>query len=318
MLSPGGMDGGRDAGRSGGGAPSALADTAVAVVLFRPAPEQVERVLARFRGGVPALLAFDNGGIPDAARAAMRDAGVRLLGEGANLGIAAGLNALAAAAAGEGCRYLLLLDQDADMSLDTLRTLRAAMGRLARGPEPAAVVGPAPAPTTDRKAPRYPARPGIAPFGSLVPVEFLATSGSLLDLSAFARVGPFREDYFIDAVELEWCFRAWARGLTCWMETGAAIAHSVGGGVIRAPFLPVAMPRQPLFRMAAYVRNTCYGLTLPHVPGRWKRRQAAYLPLQIALYWWDGGFRPAVLRRLLSAAVAGLRGRLGRPDDAPP
>ena len=294
------------------------ADTAVAVVFFRPTPEQVARIVERFAGRMPVLV-YDNGGIPPEAMARLRDAeGLGLLGEGRNRGIAAALNAVAEAALAAGSSRLFLLDQDADATVETARTLSHALDRAIGENPPPAVVGPAPAPKPGHKAPAYPPRPGLPPRGDLRPVEFLATSGSLVDLAAFARIGPFREDFFIDAVDLEWCFRAWARGWSCWMDPGTAIPHSVGRGTIRARFLPVAMPDQPLFRMAVYVRNTAYGWRLPHVPARWKLKQAAYLPLQIGLYWSRHRFSPRVLARLLAALAQGLAGRLGRPADAPP
>ncbi len=294
------------------------ADTAVAVVFFRPSPEQVGRVVERFAGRMPVLV-YDNGGIPPEAMAQLRVAeGVTRLGEGRNHGIAAALNALAEAAIAAGFARLFLLDQDADTNVETARALGHALDRLADADPPPALVGPAPAPKPGHKAPVYPPRPGVPPRETLRPVEFLATSGSLVDLSAYAWVGSFREDFFIDAVDLEWCFRAWARGRSCWMDSGTAIPHSVGRGTIRARFLPVAMPDQPLFRMAVYVRNTAYGWRLPHVPVRWKLKQAAYLPLQIGLYWSRHRFSPRVLARLLAALAQGLAGRLGRPADAPP
>lgn len=298
--------------------PDPSADTAVAVVFFRPSPEQVARIVERFAGRMPVFV-YDNGGIPPEARARLRDAeGLGLLGEGRNRGIAAALNALAEAALAAGFSRLFLLDQDADATVETARALGQALDR-ATGESPLpALVGPAPAPKSGHKAPAYPPRPGLPPRQGLRPVEFLATSGSLVDLAAFARIGPFREDFFIDAVDLEWCFRAWARGWSCWMDPGTAIPHSVGRGTIRARFLPVAMPDQPLFRMAVYVRNTAYGWRLPHVPARWKLKQAAYLPLQIGLYWSRHRFSPRVLARLLAALAQGLAGRLGRPADAPP
>ncbi|WP_096487903.1 glycosyltransferase family 2 protein [Methylorubrum populi] len=294
------------------------ADTAVAVVFFRPSAEQVARIVERFAGRMPVLV-YDNGGIPPDALARLERAeGLTRLGEGRNRGIAAALNALAEAAIAAGVSRLFLLDQDADTSVETARALGHALDRAAETAPPPALVGPAPAPNPGHKAPVYPSRPGVPPRGSLRPVEFLVTSGSLVDLAAFAQVGPFRDDFFIDAVDLEWCFRAWARGWSCWMDSGTAIPHSVGRGTIRARFLPVAMPDQPLFRMAVYVRNTAYGWRLAHVPVRWKLKQAAYLPLQIGLYWSRHRFSPKVLARLLAALAQGLSGRLGRPADAPP
>ncbi|MCJ2028294.1 rhamnosyltransferase [Methylobacterium sp. J-043] len=294
------------------------ADTAVAVVFFRPSPEQVARIVERFAGRLPVLV-YDNGGIPPEALAQLRCAEeLTRLGEGRNRGIAAALNALAEAATAAGFRRLFLLDQDADATVETARALGHALDRAVGADPPPALVGPAPAPKPGHKAPVYPPRSGVTPRKNLRPVEFLATSGSLVDLAAFARVGPFREDFFIDAVDLEWCFRAWARGRSCWMDSGTAIPHSVGRGTIRMRFLPVAMPDQPLFRMAVYVRNSAYSWRLPHVPARWKLKQAAYMPLQIGLYWGRHRFSPRVLARLLAALAQGLTGQLGRPADAPP
>lgn len=292
-------------------------DTAVAVVFFRPSALQVERIVARFSGRM-AVLVYDNGGLPADAVARLDAAGVTRLGEGRNDGIGAALNRLCEAASAAGHARLFLLDQDADTTPDTARALGLALDRLGATTPPPALIGPAPAPNPGHKAPRYPLRPGRTPHGALLPVEFLATSGSLVDLAAFRRIGPFREDYFIDAVDLEWCFRAWGVGFSCWMDAGTAIPHSVGRGTIRARFLPLAIPDQPPFRMAVYLRNTAYGWRLPHVPTPWKLRQMAYLPVQIGLYWAHHRFAPGLLARLLTAVADGLRGRLGRPADAPP
>ncbi|KQT50007.1 rhamnosyltransferase [Methylobacterium sp. Leaf456] len=298
--------------------PSALAnDTAVAVVFFRPSAPQVERIVERFCGHLP-VFAYDNGGLPADALARLDAAGVARLGEGRNDGIGAALNRLCEAAAAKGFARLFLLDQDADTSPDTAHALGLALDCLGAATPPPALVGPAPAPNPGHKAPRYPLRPSVAPHGALLPVEFLATSGSLVDLATFKRIGPFREDFFIDAVDLEWCFRAWSRGFSCWMDPATAIPHSIGRGTIRARFLPIAMPDQPPFRMAVYLRNTAFSWRLPHVPARWKLKQMAYLPAQIGLYWAHHGYRPSLLARLLRAVADGLRGRLGRPADAPP
>ncbi len=290
----------------------------IGLTLFRSTDAQIDRIVAlQAASGCPAI-AFDNGGVAPEALARLRGQGIAILSEGRNLGIAAALNALAAEAAARGGDALVFLDQDAQADAVMIRGLAAAYGRLGQASPPPAVVGPAPSPAeADAKAPRYPVRPGIAPRGDLVPVDFLATSGSLVDLAAFRAIGPFRVDYFIDAVELEWCFRAWASGYGCWMARDVSIGHRVGAGIIRSRRLGIAMPRQPLFRMATYLRNSVYGWRLAHIPRRWKLRQAVYLPVQVALYWRDAGYRPAILLRLGRAVLDGLAGRLGRPSDLP-
>ena len=292
-----------------------LGRLALGITLFRPSRDQVDRVLAHAASGFAGVIAFDDGGLPDGEAERIARAGVTLLSAGRNVGIAEALNRIAAAARAAGADTLLLLDQDAEPPAGLAAALLAALARLRDAAIPVAVVGPAPAPAAGHKAPAYPPRPGAPDSGPLAPVQFLATSGSLIDLDALARIGPFRADFFIDGVELEWCFRAWNLGLGCYLARDVAIPHRVGGGVIRG--FGIAMPRQPLFRMATYLRNAVYAWRLPHVPLRWKLVQAAYLPLQAGLYWADSGWRPAVLLRLLAAVRDGALGRLGPPRDRP-
>ena len=289
---------------------------AIGLTLFHPSRDQVDDIVRRYAGSLHPVLAFDNGGLGTVDRMKLEAAGVRLLSAETNVGVAAALNAVVDAAARGGADAVLLLDQDAQVGPDMVTALAESRDRLLAENRPCAVVGPVPGRANDAaKPPRFRRRPGRDPVGTLLPVEFLATSGSLIDVAAFRAVGPFRADYFIDGVELEWCFRAWSAGYGCWMAREATIGHRVGGGTIRA--FGIEMPRQPLFRMATYLRNSVYGWRLRHIPLPWKLRQLAYLPIQVALYWRDGGYRPAVLRRLAQAVLDGLRGRLGRPADAP-
>lgn len=294
----------------------AVSRLALGITFHRPTSEQVRGTLARLPPGLAAI-AFDNGGLTADDARRLVQGGVTVLSDPCekNIGIAEALNRIAEAARVAGATRLLLLDQDAAPPPGLAEALCAAMDRLGDAGISAAVVGPLPAPTPGHKAPAYPPRPGAARLGSLAPVQFLATSGSLIDLDAFAAVGPFRADFFIDGVELEWCFRAWAAGYGSYVAREAAIPHRVGGGVIRA--FGLAMPRQPLFRMATYLRNAVYAWRLPHVPLRWKLVQGAYLPLQAGLYWADSGFSPAVLLRLSAAVRDGFCGRLGPPGDLP-
>ncbi|KNY21139.1 rhamnosyltransferase [Methylobacterium sp. ARG-1] len=299
----------------------------IGITLFRPSPDQVDRVLAQAASGCAGVIAFDDGGLAEADAERLTRAGVTVLSAGRNLGIAEALNRIAAAARTAGAETLLLLDQDAEPKAGLAAALLAARDRLRAAAIPVAVVGPAPAPAPGHKAPSYPPRPGAPACGALppacgalaqacgalAPVQFLATSGSLIDLDALARIGPFRADFFIDGVELEWCFRAWSQNFGCYLARDIAIPHRVGGGVIRG--FGIAMPRQPLFRMATYLRNAVYAWRLSHVPLRWKLAQAAYLPLQAGLYWADSGWRPAVLLRLIEAVCDGALGRLGPPRD---
>lgn len=56
----------------------------------------------------------------------------------------------------------------------------------------------------------------------------LITSGTLIPLSLFGKIGMFREDYFIDSVDHEFCLRARASGYRMLITCQPVMAHTIG------------------------------------------------------------------------------------------
>jgi rhamnosyltransferase len=54
------------------------------------------------------------------------------------------------------------------------------------------------------------------------------TSGSLMCLAAYREVGPFRDDFFIDLVDHEYCLRIRSRGYKVLISCKALITHALG------------------------------------------------------------------------------------------
>jgi len=65
----------------------------------------------------------------------------------------------------------------------------------------------------------------------------LITSGTLLPLSLFQKIGFFREDYFIDSVDHEFCLRAKVHGSRSLISCRPIMNHSIGPGVMRTNWL---------------------------------------------------------------------------------
>ena len=66
--------------------------------------------------------------------------------------------------------------------------------------------------------------------GSIWPVDHVIASGSLVPLAAVDAVGDFREDYFIDMVDVEWCLRARRLGWGVYGVCDARLSHELGLG----------------------------------------------------------------------------------------
>jgi rhamnosyltransferase len=190
------------------------------LIAYHPDAELPRRA-ARILEQAGALVIVDNGSGGEAhemLRGIAADSRVSLVLNPTNLGIATALNSGVERARAAGFAWVLLLDQDTDLNdgmLTSLIAVRAAY------PEPArvAVIGAGFAEET---------RPARQPGAAWEEVEAVITSGSLIPLAVHAAVGPFRDEFFIDYVDSEYCFRARARGYRVIRTAEPLMSHTIG------------------------------------------------------------------------------------------
>ena len=294
---------------------------AAGIVSFRPDAELLLGLVDTLSRDVERIYLFNNAVLDPALALVLGDYPTLVaIDAESNLGVGVGFNFIALAASRDGFERLVLFDQDSRAWPGLVGQLSFAFDRLTAMRRDPAVIGPRLIAPRDggassenaSKAPRYHPRRGVSPDGSIIPVDFVPTSGSLFNLRLLRETGLFRADFFIDVIDLEWCFRAWSRGLSCWLAGDVPMEHTVGAGVIPLGF-GLTMPNQRPFRMYTYIRNTLYAFRLRHVPLRWKMRQTIYLPLQMLGYARHHGFGRHATRPLTSGLGDGLKGRLGVP-----
>lgn len=58
--------------------------------------------------------------------------------------------------------------------------------------------------------------------------DVVMMSGSLLSVAAYNKMGPFREEFFIDTIDLDYCLRLRKEGFKIIVACRAQMAHSVG------------------------------------------------------------------------------------------
>lgn len=263
------------------------------------------------------VYAYVNKWASPAVLCALSEIEARVIHSDINFGVGEALNTLALAAALDGFERLLLMDQDSRLDPGSIATLSDAMDDLVAEGVACAAVGPQPVPATDmHKAPRYFDDPRTKPRPVGRAVRYLITSGTLLDLRAFLSVGAFRSDFFIDAIDVEWCFRAGAKGYSCWCIGSVQMQHPVGDGAVSPRMLGGPFPLQRSFRYFAVFRNNAYCLRLAHIPISWRIRVAMHL-LRLGLVLGLTGERSLGLGACFFPALwAGFRGRLGPPRGA--
>lgn len=286
------------------------------VVVYHPDTAHLARLVGRVAPDVREVVVYANSDLDAGTEAALAAAcaptPLHVLRPGGNRGLGAAYNALLARAEAAGDAHLFLLDQDSLPAADTIPRLARARAALEAVGERPAVIGPQP--LDPAGAPMKIAAGAARTLGGepVRPTAFLISSGSLVAVAAAAAVGPFRADFFIDAIDLEWCMRARARGFSVWIADGVRMDHVLGQGVIRLP-LGLRMVRQPPRRLYTYLRNQAAMLRLAHVPLAHKGKWLASLPLRLAVYLAHDRGRAETRSAIRRGLLDGLRNRLGAP-----
>jgi len=228
---------------------------------------------------------------------------VRVVRNSRNGGLAAALN--------EGVRSLpadtaavLLLDQDSVLAGEVVEGLAA---HLAADPS-IGVVAPQP---WDAEHDR--AFDAAAPQAGTADRDAVITSGMMIRRTVLEQVGPFRESFFVDQVDSDFCLRVRARGWRIVQDGGLRLPHSLGEvRQVGPPGAGVTISTHPVWRVYWYARNTTVLLREHRRDSpAWVRVTRRYLPLWFAAR--------AVLepprRARIAAALAGFRdGRRGGAD----
>jgi rhamnosyltransferase len=225
------------------------------VTVFHPDHSLLENLKA-VRPQVDNIVVVDDGSGPSAdalldSVAAAGDSVVRL---DANSGIAVALNRGIDRARDLGATSVLTLDQDSAVTADHVARTAEAY-RAAKAGSPVGFVVPEYFSSVRQSVPGS----GTPPRADHRAIQ----SGMLIPLDAIDRIGPFREDLFIDLVDLEYILRSESRGFPGVAAPGLNLEHSLGasyenrlfGIPIRLPLLPSTLTLSSPFRYYYRARN---------------------------------------------------------------
>lgn len=149
------------------------------------------------------------------------DAQILVLENRSNLGIAAALNQGLGVAVELGFKWILTLDQDTKCYPDMVRTLFQVYE--ACGKQPSVIGGN----YYDFRKKQLRVR--MEEGEKFIEQKTVITAGCLIDTCLATAIGGFREDYFIDQVDHEFCLRARSKGYRVYISRMPVMEHSIGG-----------------------------------------------------------------------------------------
>lgn len=201
-------------------ADSASARLVALVTAYHP-DERLAAVVEAALASCATVIVADNtpGDAPSLAEK-LSDPRVRVLRSGSNRGLAGALN-LGLDQLPEDADAVLFLDQDSVLSAELVQGLSAHLADPSIG-----VVGPTP--VDAQTGGRY--ERGADRHAALDDRPSIITSGMLVRRSCLEAVPRFREEFFVDCVDSDFCLRVRRAGSRVVRDAALLLPHSIGSG----------------------------------------------------------------------------------------
>jgi rhamnosyltransferase len=208
---------------------------AAVVVLYHPGLEVIDNIRS-WAGQVETVYAVDNSETSDPTFGALVTNlwNASYLAQGENRGIARALNIGVERAIEQGYDFLLTMDQDSTAAPDMVARMLVCLNGQTK--TQIGIVSPFHVTKSGNLPGREACQDVMTPM----------TSGCLLNLAAYRSVGPFRDDFFIDFVDNEYCLRLRRAGFSVIRANLSRLDHNVGDTRKFGPF--IATNHSPLRR----------------------------------------------------------------------
>jgi rhamnosyltransferase len=227
------------------------------IVTYHPDADFPQRT-ARIAGQVGGLVIVDNHSNSRAVtmlRETCSQLNAHLILNDDNLGIATGLNLGVRWAKEQGYSWALTLDQDtgpAEFMVETLLGVYEALNENEK--DRIAIIGSG---YLDASSQRCSFLQVHVPNGQpWVETKTVITSGSLVSIAAFETIGRFRDEFFIDFVDIDYCLRASSKGYRVLLACKPLMQHSIGAMTVhRLPWKQTGTSNHSELRLYYMARN---------------------------------------------------------------
>lgn len=233
-----------------------------------------------------------------------------------NAGIAKAQNIAIEKAKAMGATDVVLFDQDSIPSPTLVRDLLAARNIAIQNGINVAAIGPVHYDTDTGSVSRF-LRAHAISLEVFAPdfktdyfiTDFIIASGSLISIDVLDLIGLMEEDLFIDCVDIEWGYRARAKGLKCIVAQAARMDHKIGDEPL-VLFGRKITTHSPL-RHYYFFRNVTLLLKRKYMPLAWKLNISIKSILQTIVFVFFLSPRKAHLKHIAKGFIHGILGRTG-------
>lgn len=285
---------------------------------FRPEPALIDHCAALAPQVARVIVVDDGSGeTAEPVLTALEDAGITVLRQPHNDGIAAAMNRGIDAAIEGGAEFVITFDQDSNVPEGFVHALVEEFDRATAAGLRVGMV----APEFFSATPQTRMQQNTGFLQAYAPIQ----SGLLMLRTALRELGPQREDYFIDLVDTEYYLRARRAGFEVICAPGLVLPHGFGHRLYvhllgkrlvksngRPRMVAVSSPFRYYYRARnRVVLNREYGKA-PETKALLRRDTRNDLLLDYGVAIWSARGKFRLLSLMCAGWVDGLRGSLGK------
>ena len=294
-----------------------IKDPVIAVVVaYHPKAGELETSVASLLRNFKKVVVVWNGPHPFKAPAFLKNPKVTLMDMGDNVGLARALNQGIGRAFDLGAAWVYLSDQDSVIPKHFKPLMQEYSAYIPSGMK-VATIGPRYYNETTHDKNRFIRlnplwvsrfKPGLNQI--CAEAEYLITSGSFISRETFFKVGPMREELFIDFIDIEWSLRAKRMGYQAVALPNVTIHHRLGDFGFN--FFGTRFPIHSPLRIYYYFRNAAYLYKRRYISLNWKLVDGTRNIFRFLFYVILVKPRLSYFRMALLGTYHGIIGRMGK------
>ena len=204
--------------------------------------------------------------------------GLTLFQDGNNKGLGSALNVGILEAQRQGCDAVVLFDQDSSPSQDFIKSLLDALSTVGSR----SIIGPLL--VDDQKASHLIHTNSSSCGSEFQEVTCIATSGLCFLLEGIDCADRFTEDFFLDFVDFDWCWRMRHKGWRILRLTSLPMLHRLG--LAQRKFLGLTYHVPAPYRHYFQFRDALKLINIHYVPAYSRVRLTAILLPKLLVYPW--------------------------------
>lgn len=206
-----------------------------------------------------------------------------LMQSGDNLGIAYAQNIGFLQAIKQGAEFIITFDQDSSVQDNLVKNLYEEYEIAKRLGYEVACIGPSVINERNNNLYDKYFKNSIKLNESMYSVKSIISSGTLYNVDVFAAIGFNKAEWFIDSIDIEWCYRARYLGYHVIMTTAIAMKHNLGSSDKKLPLGKSINVGSP-FRLYYVYRNWILSLREPQFELSYKLKLLFMMVVKIFIF----------------------------------